>query len=152
MSSTADAEIRSLVSRYAQATNGFDAAAWSATWAEEGAWELMGATRTGRAAVVAQWEALMGNIQFVYQLPGEGSIEIDGGEKRATGRFPTVEFCKLDDGPGTLMLGTYHDVYVIEGGAWRFAERRMKIGYMGPTDMSGAPIPTLEPTPEHTPE
>jgi len=141
MSSNADAEIRSLVSRYAQATNAYDGVAWGMTWAEEGVWELMGATHTGRTAVVAQWEAFMGNIQFVYQLPGEGLVEIEECGQRGTGRFPTVEFCKMGEGPGVLMLGTYHDLYAVEGEAWRFAERRMKIRYMGPTDMSGAPIP-----------
>ena len=142
MSNTADAEIRSLVSRYAQATNACDVAAWGATWSEQGTWELMGATHDGRAAVVAQWENLMGSIQFVYQLPGEGTIEIDASGSRGTGRFPTVEFCQLGRGPGTLMLGTYHDVYVVEDGGWRFAERRMQIRYLGPTDMSGSPNPT----------
>jgi hypothetical protein len=84
----------------------------------------------------------MSNLQFVYQLPGEGIVEIDESRQRGSGHFPTVEFCKISDGPGTLMLGTYHDVYVVEDGAWRFAERRMRIRYIGPTDMSGAPIPT----------
>jgi hypothetical protein len=141
MSQSADAAIRTLVSKYAQATVANDAEAWAATWADDGIWDLMGNAPEGRDAVVAYWKTLMGNIPFVYQLAGEGSIEIDASGERGTGRFPTVEFVKLGDGPGNLMLGTYHDVYVVERGEWRFAERRMKIRYMGPADLSGSPSP-----------
>ena len=89
--------------------------------------------------MVEYWKTLMSGIPFVYQLAGEGSIEIDESGVRGTGRVPTTEFAKFGDGPGTLMLGTYHDVYVLEAGEWRFAERRMKIQYMGPPDLS-APV------------
>lgn len=141
MASSPEAEIRSLVSQYAQATVTRDGASWGSTWAEDGMWELMGQETRGREAVVAHWTTVMSGIQFVFQLPGEGSIEIDDGGARGTGRFPTVEFVKLSEGPGVLMLGTYHDVYVTENGAWRFSERRMKISYMGPSDLSAAPVP-----------
>ena len=83
----------------------------------------------------------MSGIQFVYQLAGEGKIEIDASGERGTGRFPTVEFTKLSDGPGGLLLGTYHDEYIVEDGAWRFLSRRMEIHYMGPSDLSGTPMP-----------
>ncbi len=83
----------------------------------------------------------MANIPFAFQLAGEGSIEVDESGQRGVGRFPPLEFTKMGDGPGTLLLGTYEDVYVREEGEWRFAERRMRIRYMGPPDMSGAPLP-----------
>lgn len=141
MPSSAEASIRSLISRYSQATVTRDAAAWGSTWADDGAWELMGQVSRGRDAVVAQWESTMSGLQFVFQMPGQGSIEIDESGQRGTGRVPTVEFIKMGDGPGTLMLGTYEDVYVLENGEWRFAERRMAISYVGPSDLSGAPLP-----------
>jgi hypothetical protein len=142
MTIAAESAIRSLVSTYSQATVTRDAESWASTWAEKGIWELMGQAPEGREAVLEYWKGVMGNIQFVFQLPGEGSIEVDERAGRGTGRFPTVEFVKIGDGPGTLMLGTYHDVYVVEDGGWRFAERRMQIRYLGPTDMSGSPNPT----------
>lgn len=138
MSSSAEAQIRTIISRYAQAVTAKDETLWSSTWAESGIWELMGQAPEGRDAVVEYWKSLMGGIPFVYQLAGEGSIEIDADGQRGTGRVPTVEFAKFGDGPGMLMLGTYHDVYVVEDGAWRFGERRMKVQYMGPPDLSGA--------------
>jgi hypothetical protein len=141
MSSSAEASIRSLISKYAQATVTRDAAAWGSTWADDGAWELMGQITRGRDAVVAQWESTMSGLPFVFQLPGEGSIEIDATGRSGRGCVPTVEFVKLGDGPGTLMLGTYEDVYVEQDGKWLFAERRMKIAYVGPSDLSGVPLP-----------
>ena len=132
----AQAEIRNLVSTYAQAATRKDEAAWASTWSDSGVWELMGQAPTGRDAVVAHWRHVMAGIEFVYQLPGEGTIEIDEGGQRGTGRFPTLELVKLGDGPGALMLGTYSDVYVHEGGRWLFGERRMHIHYMGPSDLS----------------
>ena len=141
MSSQADAAIRSLVSRYAQAVVSRDAEAWSSTWAENGRWEIMGQAPQGRADVLAHWETLMSNIHFVFQLAGEGSVEVDASRERATGTFPTVEFVKLaPEGPGSLMIGTYHDVCIVEEGEWRFESRRIDIQYMGPSDMSAAPL------------
>jgi hypothetical protein len=142
MPSQADPEIRSLVSRYAQAVVSRDAEAWSNTWAENGCWEIMGQAPRGRAAVLAHWETLMSGIFFVFQLAGEGRVDVDPSGERATGSFPTVEFLKLaPEGPGSLMIGTYQDVYVVEAGAWKFESRRIDVQYMGPSDLSGAPMP-----------
>jgi len=136
---SAESAIKSIISTYAQAVTTRDDSLWSSTWSEKGIWELMGQAPEGRDAVVAYFSALMGNIAFVYQLAGEGSIEIDADGTRGTGRVPTVEFAKFGDGPGTLLLGTYEDVYVFEDGRWLFGERRMRIQYMGPPDLSGPP-------------
>jgi len=142
MQSPTDASIRSLVARYAQAVVARDGEAWSDTWAKNGRWEIMGQAPVGRAAVRAHWEKLMSGIHFVFQLAGEGSIEVEEEGARATGRFPTVEFLKLaPEGPGNLMIGTYHDVYVVEDGEWKFASRRIDVQYMGPADLSGKPMP-----------
>ena len=138
MSSSAEAAIRTIISRYATAVTNRDTETWASTWAEAGVWELMGQAPEGRDAVVQTFETMMGGIPFVYQLAGEGDIELDASGERGTGCVPTVEFAKFGDGPGTLLLGTYRDVYVKEGGEWRFAERRMQVRYMGPPDLSGA--------------
>jgi hypothetical protein len=140
-SSDATAAIRSLISRYSQAAVTADAEAWGSTWAADGAWELMGQMTRGRDEVVAQFASAMSGLQFVFQLAGEASIELEPDGRRGTGRVPTIEFVKMGDGPGTLMLGTYEDVYVEQDGTWLFAERRMKISYVGPPDLSGAPLP-----------
>jgi hypothetical protein len=138
----AAAAIRTLISRYSQAAVTKDTAAWGSTWADDGAWDLMGQRTEGRDEVVAHFASVMSGLQFVFQLAGEASIELDASGRRGTGRVPTIEFVKVGDGPGTLMLGTYEDVYVERDGAWLFAERRMKISYVGPSDLSGAPLPS----------
>ena len=141
MSAQDESSIRSLVSRYAQAVVSRDSAAWAATWAEDGCWEILGAAPQGRAAVLEHWEKLMSGISFVFQMAGEGALEMDPGGERGTGLFPTVEFLKMTpEGSGLLMVGTYHDEYVKEAGAWKFAHRRIDVQYMGPSDLSGAPV------------
>ena len=140
MSTSAESAIRSLVSTYAQAVVARDGACWQSTWAKDGVWELMGQAPRGREALLEHWNKLMGGIQFVYQLAGEGKIQIDESGERGTGQFPTVEFAKFGEGAGSLLLGTYHDEYVLEDGEWRFANRRMQIHYMGPSDLSGMPV------------
>ena len=103
-----------------------DPDSWISTWARNGRWELLGQAPEGRDAVLEHWKTLMSGIPFVYQLAGEGSIEIEASGDRGTGRVPTIEFAKLGDGPGTLLLGTYHDVYVVEDGRWCFLSRRSR--------------------------
>ena len=142
MSTSAESAIRSLVSTYAQAVVARDGAGWQSTWSKDGVWELMGQAPRGRDALLEHWNTLMGGIQFVYQLAGEGKIAIDANGERGTGQFPTVEFAKFGEGAGSLLLGTYHDEYVLEDSQWLFAKRRMQIHYMGPSDLSGTPVPS----------
>ena len=142
MPSSAEASIRSLVSRYAQAVVARDGKAWIDTWASNGRWEILGQAPEGRNDVLAHWEKLMSGIFFVFQLAGEGTITVEESGERASGRFPTVEFAKMTaDGAGSLMLGIYDDAYVVEDGVWRFASRRIDIHYIGPSDLAGAPAP-----------
>lgn len=140
MSPSSESAIRSLVSQYAQAVVSRDGASWQSTWARDGVWELMGQAPRGRDALLAHWNGLMAEIMFVYQLAGEGRIRIDPSDERGTGQFPTVEFAKFGEGPGTLLLGTYHDEYVVEDDEWLFAKRRMQIHYIGPSDLSAMPF------------
>jgi len=142
VSTSAESAIRSLVSQYAQAVVLRDGASWQATWATDGVWELMGQAPKGRVALLEHWNTLMSGILFVYQLAGEGKIQIDPNGKRGTGQFPTIEFAKFGEGPGSLLLGTYHDEYVVDEGQWLFARRRMQIHYMGPSDLSAMPVPS----------
>jgi hypothetical protein len=131
--------IRSLVARYADAVNRRDEDAWRSTWTEDGEWHVLGKSTAGREDVVALWCELMGSFGFVLQLIHSGTIELDG--DRATGRWYLSEIWKRPDDSAGLSVGVYHDHYERGGAGWLFARRRFDFLYMGPSDLSAAPIP-----------
>lgn len=131
--------IRDLVARYAHAVGTGDAAAWAATWTEDGVWQVMGREAEGRDAAVALWKELMGGLSFVVQLPSTGSIRLDGAT--GTGRWNVVEHAKMQDGTPLLNIGVYTDTYVRSGDEWRFGRRNFHPRYVGPPDLSGATFP-----------
>lgn len=127
MSSIADElAIRDLAARYIDAVNRRDEAAWSATWAERGAWEIMGHRVEGRDGVVGFWRGAMAGFPFAFMQLGSGTLELTGGDE-ATGRWYLTEHLEQPDGSRVQVLGCYEDRYVREGGGWRFAERRYAI-------------------------
>ena len=134
--------IRELVASYADAVVRRDADAWSATWAEDGEWHILGNATRGRDAVVSLWKQLMAAVPFVVQVPGHALIEVDGA--RATGRWYITEYGKSADGSGSLTLGVYHDEYTRSAEGWRFLRRRFDALYSGPPDLSGTPQPFPE--------
>ena len=126
--------LRELVARYADAVCRRDAAAWRATWAADGEWQIMGQTVQGRDEIVALWERLMGGIPQVIQIPHEGLIEIEG--DRASLRWYVTEQGKLADGSALVMSGVYLDECVKEDEIWLFAKRVFHSLYSGPPDLS----------------
>lgn len=132
-------EIRSLVAAYADGVNRRDADAWSATWADDGTWTLMGMEVTGRDKLVPFWKGAMGTFDWVLQLIHSGTVDITG--DRATTRFYLSEAGQTTKGDRTYMIGVYHDVLVRTPGGWRFQERHFSPLYQGPPDLSGNAIP-----------
>jgi len=122
-------EIRELVARYADAVCRRETDAWGSTWATDGVWAIVGQTPTGREAVVALWEQLMGGMSQVVQIPNEGMLQFDG--DRARGRWYITEYGQLATGAAMLTVGLYHDEYVQEDGAWRFGKRAFHSFYSG---------------------
>jgi ketosteroid isomerase-like protein len=128
--------IRRLVARYSDAVSRRDEADWAATWSDEAVWDVGIAKATGREAIVETWKRLMGSFRFVSQLPQSGLVEVTGDE--ATGVWHFLELGWPAEGPGTVTLGHYRDVYERSPtGAWRFRSRVFRIVYMGPGDLSG---------------
>ena len=147
--------IRELVDRYADAIVRRDEQDWSATWASDCEWQVLGEVAIGREAVVKKWHELMGRLPFVHQIASGGILTFsadrdDGAETDeagclASGRFYVNEYGTnaAADTPGLLMLGVYHDDYIkIEAeGGWLFKRRRFAPLYMGPPDMTGRVVP-----------
>lgn len=117
--------IRALNEAYADAVFRRDADAWSACWAEDAAWELLGTRVEGRSAIRALWEQAMAGFSFVSFLVQQGPIEMDG--DRATSRVFTNELLVGADGAKRLSVGRYDDDYVRTERGWRFAARRFSI-------------------------
>ncbi|MEE2703163.1 MAG: nuclear transport factor 2 family protein [Myxococcota bacterium] len=133
---TDENQIRDLVARYADAVTRRDEKAWAETWTEDGEWQVMGRTASGREAVVELWKSLMGGLSFVVQLANTERISIEG--DRGSGRWYVTEYAKSSDGTALLNVGFYRDEYVRIDGVWRFARRRFDALYIGPPDLSGA--------------
>jgi SnoaL-like domain len=119
--------IRELLETYADAVTRRDAAAWGATWAEDGEWSLPDypeiGTTVGRPAIVAMWtEAMKGYPGIMFEA-WPGSIEIAG--DRAAMRSYTAEVYD-QDGITMRDRGVYEDTCVKVGGQWLFASRSFR--------------------------
>lgn len=127
--------IRDLVARYADAVAQRDAESWSDTWTDDASW-ILGPTRAdGRDDILLTWTRLMDSFEFVIQIPEYGSVEVQG--EHATGRWTIRELGWPRQGGPTATLGLYRDAYRCKQGEWRFCERRFRLLYMGPPDLSG---------------
>jgi uncharacterized protein (TIGR02246 family) len=131
--------IRDLVARYCHAIAERDDAAWADTWAEDAEWVLLGATVRGRDAILAHYQKLVAPVRWVVQLSHDGIIEVQG--DTATGRWLILEYLQWSSGPGGQNVGRYHDRYARRAdGAWCFARREFSPLYLGPPDLSAAPL------------
>ncbi len=125
-----DAALRQLVARFSDGIIRNDAAAWLATWTDDGLWEAVpGTSANGRDAIAAAWAATMKPFQWIVQTPGACVFEVDETLGTGTGRVTISEqFHRKRGGPGTL-LATYHDEYRRNRGTgeWLFSARRMQV-------------------------
>jgi uncharacterized protein (TIGR02246 family) len=115
--------IRALVHRYTTAIGTRDADAWSATWADDGVWDLGGGATTGRDAIRAAWVTAMEHFVEVGHVATFGSLDVDGDV--ASGTWVVEEATRDADGHGFAFTADYHDRYVRTAEGWRFAERRL---------------------------
>lgn len=119
--------IRELIETYADAVTQVDAAAWGATWAEDGVWSMPDypefPTQHGRTAIVGLWVEAMKHYPGLMFEAWPGSIEVDGDTAKV--RTYTSEI--YDQGAETLRdRGQYEDVCVKRDGRWRFQSRTFR--------------------------
>ena len=123
-----DGELRHLVSSYCDAVNRADIPAWSKTWAEDATWNPNGTGFSGRPAIVAAFEKVRADNEWVVQSAPLMVFEVDESYGTGTGRVTVQErFKKAKQAKPSSMLATYHDKYVRQGGSWLFAERRLEV-------------------------
>jgi ketosteroid isomerase-like protein len=123
-----DAELRHLVSSYCDAVNRGDVSAWTKTWAEDAKWNPNGTTIHGRPKIVAAFEKLRTESDWVVQSAPLMVFEVDEAQGTGTGRVTVQERSKKrKTAKPVSTLATYHDQYVRRDGAWLFAERRLEV-------------------------
>lgn len=132
----ADCGIRQLHARFADAVWRQDAASFAECFATEGVWKIAGMEMAGRDAIGTACGALLGRCERIRLITGQPILEV--GDGIAAGRLPMTELTRMRDGTSALTLGTYHDRYVEEDGAWRFLWRHWTLAYRGPVDLSAA--------------
>ena len=119
--------IREFLDAYADAVTRCDAAAWGATWAEDGEWSLPDypeiGTTSGRIAIVAMWTKAMKAYPGIMFRAWPGSIEIDGGVAKM--RSYTAEVYDRE-GQTLRDRGAYEDVCVKRDGRWLFKSRSFR--------------------------
>ena len=134
-----DLALKSLMARYIDAVNRRDGDAWSATWAEDGVWNLLGSPVEGRDNIVGLWQQMMAGFEFAIMMPSSCLFEIDG--DTASGHWYLHEYTRDLEGTASTILSRYVDTYVKQDGQWLFKTREYGFIYNGPSDLSGAYTP-----------
>ncbi len=134
-----DMALRNLMARYIDAVNRSDATAWIKTWAEDGVWHLLGQPVTGRDAILALWQQMMGSFEFALMMPSSCLFSVDG--DTASGHWYLHEYLRDKQGTGSTVLSRYLDTYVKQDGQWLYQSRVYNILYNGPADLSGSHTP-----------
>ncbi len=122
--------IRERIDAYGDAVNCRDVEAWTACWAEDAAWNLMGAEILGRPAIRAAWLEAMAGFAFVSFRSSPGAIEITG--DRARVRVHTEEVLVAAGGAPRRVLGLYDDELARRDGGWLFARRAYRVVRVDP--------------------
>ena len=128
--------IRQLHGRFMDAVWRQDAESFAGCFARDGVWKIAGMRMAGRDEIAGACGTLLGRCERIQLVTLPAFIE--PGEGGAIGRLHIIEFAKLRDGSSAMTIGIYHDRYVEEEGAWRFASRHWSFQYRGPPDLSAA--------------
>lgn len=118
--------VRELFDAYADASSRMDRIAFLACWTEDASWWTHYFDVSGKAAIAATYDGLMGNVETVSFIGQLGACEIDG--DRAICRSHALERLVFKEGAGNHRLtGCYEDELRKVDGQWRFARRVYKV-------------------------
>lgn len=120
-------ELSRLVEAYCDGVINKDEATWSATWADDGEWQMRGDPIIGKEAIVAYWLEAMTRFEWVVQTAPHSVFDVADGADAGTGRVLAQETFKRADGVMGGLIAIYHDRYVRTGDGWRFAARKLEI-------------------------
>ena len=131
--------LRDLMARYVDAVNRSEAAAWGATWAEDGVWSLLGTSVSGRDNILELWQQMMSGFEFAIVLPSSCLFDIQG--RSASGHWYLHEYTRDLEGNASTVLSRYQDSYIKRDGQWQYHSREYNIIYHGAPDLSGSYTP-----------
>ena len=132
----AEAGIRQLHARYAEAVWRKDLQCFGDCFAEQAEWRIAGMVLKGRAEIVEAFAGIIADARRVFMSFETPILSIEG-TSRASGRTMVSEQSRWLDGRTNLMLGRYFEHFVHEEGRWRFGWRLYQVLYTGPHDLSG---------------
>jgi len=130
----AEAAIRQLYARYADAVWRKDRAAFLECFTEDAVWKIAGRTLEGRNEIGDFFEmstAPSHKVMFWWSNP---ALEVTG--DTATGRLNVTELVKRLDGEAIRTLAVYYERYAKSGGIWRLSWHHFNMYYFGPPDLS----------------
>ena len=130
----AEAAIRQLHARYADAVWRRDYEAFADCFTEDAQWRISGMVLRGREEIVWNLKRLMPRfrrILMTFRTP-----IIDVGDGVATGRTYVTEQSALVDGTPGSTIGIYYERFVDQGDRWRCSWRLFQLHYMGPAELT----------------
>jgi len=127
--------IGQLHARFTDAVFRQDIRAFADCFAADGVWKIGGREMAGRETIFELTGAMLAYCERIQLIALQPILELT--EAGATGRQQMIELSKMKDGTGAMTIGVYHDQYIEQDGAWRFARRHWSFKYRGPHDFSG---------------
>jgi uncharacterized protein (TIGR02246 family) len=131
----ADAGIRQLHARFADAVWRQDAVEFSGCFTDDGLWKIAGMEIAGRARIAEMCTAMLGRCSHIHLITGLPILEVTGDV--AKGRLSLTEFARMQDGATAMTIGWYHDEYHRQDGRWLFHRRHWSMKYRGAPDLTG---------------
>jgi ketosteroid isomerase-like protein len=131
----AEAGVRQLHARYADAVWRKDYASFADCFCEDAEWRIAGTVLRGRAPIAAALEQMMGAFERVLLRFGTPVLDLADGAVAA--RTWVTEARAFKAAPPSYTVGLYYERIRFDGGAWRFGWRLFQLHYVGPPDLSG---------------
>jgi ketosteroid isomerase-like protein len=137
----AEAGIRQLHGRYADAVWRLDYDAFGDCFAEHAEWRIDGMVLRGRDEIVAHNRTIFSaHFRRLFITLRTPVLEMGTGADKGTawGRTYFSAQNLMADGQGFAPIGVYFERFVDEGDRWRLAWRLFQTLYSGPADLSGS--------------
>lgn len=131
----AEAGIRQLHARCADAVWRKDAAAFGDCFTKDGEWRIAGMVMKGSDTIAERFSQILAGFDRVLMTFRTPILEVGSGI--ASGRTYVTEQSAIADGTRALAISTYYERFVEEGDRWLFSWRLFQLHYMGPADLTG---------------